>query len=161
MDLSFVICSLFLVSALHGSYSQDVRCGLLVQLQSNNQQYNRTYVTDVAAVHSISVHRQLSYAPCTHGQTFGSRGASIYVDKGCGAVFSLCYIDGDLKTGECRSYVQPQTCRYSSKDKIVSVEILRPLSQIPCVHNKNLFVSGPFLTVHRGCAAEFLVGVDS
>ncbi|KAK6186101.1 hypothetical protein SNE40_008203 [Patella caerulea] len=161
MEIKIVICSLILLAAVHESVVLNKKCGVLVKLESFSGRFKRSFLQDIATVTSIRVRRQLSRAPCIYGDSYGRRGSRIYVDKGCRAVFELCVIEGELKTGTCSSMgFQRKVCRVAEKGTIVSVEILAQYSNYPCIFGKSIFVNGLNIVVTHGCSAKILIGID-
>jgi hypothetical protein len=100
--------------------------------------------------------RQLSDAACTQGRTWGFEKDYIWVNRGCRGVFEAG--DGVANAGErvtCASAGRLARCAAETRR---GVELVRQLSDRPCVEGRSWGVESGFIWVSRGCRAEFQVG---
>lgn len=108
----------------------------------------------------VELSRQLSSAACIHDATWGAERGRIWVDRGCGAEFIVFTPresrarDGDRVICSSTNYRH----RYCSiSDRVKEVELVRRISDAPCVYGRSWGFERGRLWVDRGCAAEFEV----
>lgn len=103
--------------------------------------------------------RQMSKAPCVQGTTWNSDGRGIWVDQGCRGEFML----ERAGWGNGGSGATGQTFRCESRDgrwqqcatDARRVELVRQLSDKPCIRGRTWGTDARGVWVSGGCRAEF------
>lgn len=97
--------------------------------------------------------RQLSSTPCTEGSSWGMRGGSIWVDKGCRGLFRVGESGGRYSTTCGSENGRRQTCPWDRKrGKPV---LLEKLSASACTEGRSWGYDKQGLWVDEGCRARF------
>ena len=122
-------------------------------------------------IQSLRLHKQKSNSPCILGETFGYRGASIWVTEGCSGEFDVVsvaasesaadtspFFGGGTKKEKvkCRSKdFKLKTCRVDGP--IETLRVSKQKSNSPCIEGKSYGFKGDTIWVDKGCYAEFKV----
>jgi Protein of unknown function (DUF3011) len=112
---------------------------------------------------NVTLSRQISGARCIQGQSWGWDNHAIWVDRGCGAEFTIgdnwrgrpgTWQGGPRKTITCVSTEHRHNwCDMPRHD----VTVGRQISGAPCVQGQTWGWDNRSIWVDRGCRAEFLV----
>lgn len=98
--------------------------------------------------------RQLSDTPCREGVSWGTRGGSVWVDKGCRGVFRIGESTGRYSTTCASENGRRQTCAWDSKRG--KPLLLEALSKSPCVQGRSWgYDKKQGLWVDEGCRGRF------
>jgi hypothetical protein len=154
MRILFALSALLLANAAFaGSRSStEVRC------ESNDDKYRTCYVnrnlTDVRLVD------QLSHADCREGRSWGWDRDSIWVDRGCRAIFRAYYDDGGqgdiVRDLDCSSNGDRyQECYVNFR--VESVQVLEQHSSADCRADRTFGAGRDFVWVDRGCRGTFRI----
>lgn len=98
--------------------------------------------------------RQLSDTACTQGVSWGLRGGSIWVDKGCRGVFRIGESSGRYSVTCASENGRRTTCGWDAKRG--KPALLESLSKSPCVEGRSWgYDKRAGLWVDEGCRARF------
>jgi len=130
-----------------------------VVCESQNQKLTECRIEEGSAVRLV---RQLSDARCVQGESWGTRRATLWVDRGCRAEFEVrppaarnSTAGGAVTTLTCESnYNEYKECRIEERS---DVRLRRQLSRVQCVQGQTWGVRRNAIWVDRGCRAEFEV----
>ncbi len=123
-----------------------------ITCESVNGRYT-TCMTDTSG--GVTLQRQLSDSRCVENRTWGVNDQGIWVDQGCRGVFTVA---AGPTTLTCRSVnFKYQFCQIDTRG---GVRLARQLSDTRCTLNSSWGYDNRGIWVDRGCAAEFLVGVE-
>ena len=109
--------------------------------------------------------RQRSHAPCKEGDSWGYDEEGIWVDKGCGADFTL---GRGEKGGDVRSESAAETITCASEDGLRKVcpadtsngvQLVRQRTEAKCKEGSSWGRDTHGIWVDKGCQADFVVGV--
>ena len=149
----------FLVLLLLGisAEAESIHCG------SKDYRYN-TCQTSVYTRHVV-LKRQLSKSRCDYGTSWGYNSDSIWVDKGCEAIFETIESGGggggshnNEEQINCGSEdYRYNSCNVSIPGKIIYVQLVRQLSKSACVQGQSYGVSYDSIWVDKGCEGVFRV----
>lgn len=97
--------------------------------------------------------RQLSATDCVQGRTWGATAGKVWVEKGCRAEFAPLYAGREVK---CESSDgRGKTC---GKDLYGKADLIRQLSDTPCIEGTSWGLRGGEIWVDKGCRGVFRVG---
>ncbi len=123
-----------------------------IRCESVNGRYV-TCMTDTSG--GVTLKRQLSDTRCVENRTWGVNDRGIWVDKGCRGVFAVA---APPTTLTCQSLnFKYQFCQVDTRG---GVRLARQLSDTRCTLNRTWGFDNRGIWVDKGCAGEFLVGVD-
>lgn len=133
--------------------------GRVISCESRNYQ-NEFCAADDNVV-GATVVRQRSSTPCVQGRNWGWRANGIWVSGGCDADFEIQTVQrpgrvpggAGLMVCESREY-EYNLCRTG---RVRNVQIVRQLSQAPCVQGQSWGIERDGVWVDRGCEAEFRI----
>ncbi len=116
-------------------------------------------------INGATLVQQRSQAPCVQGQTWGVRADGIWVSGGCegdfqvqaGGYYAPAPLPAPTRPGlfvcESRNYAY-NVC---STGRVSSAQLVRQLSQAPCIEGSTWGVHRDGIWVDRGCEGEFEV----
>ncbi len=133
--------------------------GNVITCESRN--YQQDFCASSAPIVSATMVRQRSQTPCVRGQNWGWRANGIWVSGGCEADFQIQTSQrsgpstggGGLVACESREYGY----NLCPTGPIRNAQLVRQISQAPCVQGQTWGVSRDGLWVDRGCEAEFRI----
>lgn len=135
--------------------------GYVITCESRN--YQQDFCSSRDRIVSASVARQRSRTPCVLGQNWGWRPNGIWVSGGCEADFEIQTSQrqgqgpgpggGGLVVCESREYAY-SLCQTG---RIRNAQIVRQISQAPCVQGQTWGFTSDAIWVDRGCEAEFRI----
>lgn len=132
----------------------------VISCESRN--YEQDFCGSPETIVGATVARQRSRTPCVLGQNWGWRPNGIWVSGGCEADF-------EIQTTSPRSGPQPRAdgllvCESREYEynvcptgRIRNAQIVRQISQAPCIEGQTWGVSRDGIWVDRGCEAEFRI----
>lgn len=133
-----------------GGGDQVVRC------ESSNNRYNRCAVYGRGRPRLL---RQVSSAPCIEGRSWGAERDAVWVSNGCRGDFTSSGRGGWADSGygsrvfRCESNDQRyQQCAANIR---TAVQLIRQLSDAPCVEGRSWGYAKGGIWVSNGCRAEF------
>lgn len=106
----------------------------------------------------VRLARQISDSPCVFDRTWGWDTQGIWVNEGCRAEF----IAGTSETLSRRTIVcesQSNRRNHCPADTRLGLDLIRQLSDAPCVRNRTWGEDRDGIWVDQGCRAEFAVRV--
>ncbi len=148
----------FYVDGRYGSgngygYNQTVRC------ESRDGRYNRCALPTRGRV---VLSRRISSSPCIEGRSWGTDRNSVWVAQGCRADFSVIQMQGGWNYPEygiggrifrCESQDgRYQECEANTRS---GVQLIRQLSNAPCIEGRSWGYGRRGIWVAQGCRAEF------
>jgi hypothetical protein len=142
-----------------------------VRCESRNNRYNECHVGRWRGAELV---RQHSNADCIEGVSWGFRGDTIWVDRGCAADFAQGYgggygngngygygnhdsrpsSGGQVLRCKSRGY-EPNYCQADSRRSGVYIE--RQISKSPCIEGRTWGSDHRGIWVSQGCEADFRV----
>jgi hypothetical protein len=131
--------------------------GDIVNCNSNDGRLNRCAINGRGG--RVQLVRQMSNAPCIEGRTWGSDRNSIWVSQGCRGQFSVGRGGGWDESGyggrvfRCES-IDGRT-RECPANTRAGVQLVRVLSDAPCVQGRTWGYGRNGIWVAQGCRAEF------
>ncbi len=133
-----------------------------IHCTSTGYRYN-TCQTSVYTRHVV-LKRQLSKARCDYGTSWGYDGDSIWVDKGCEAIFETIEAGGGNGGNNNEEQIRCgstdyrySSCNVSIPGRIIYVQLLRQLSKSACLQGQSYGVNYDSVWVDRGCEGVFRV----
>ena len=130
-----------------------------VTCESRNYQYEFCPAGD--GIVGAAVARQRSRAPCTLGQTWGWRRNGVWVSGGCEADFEIqtSYRPSPPPSGAGHVVCESREYEYNlcQTGRVRGAQLVRQLSQAPCIEGQTWGVARDGIWVDRGCEAEFRI----
>ena len=133
-----------------------------VRCESRNNRYNECRVGRWRGAELV---RQHSNADCIEGTSWGFRGDTIWVDRGCAGDFAQGYGGGHGNQGggygggqivRCKSRgYEPNYCPADARRSGVYIE--RQVSKSPCIEGRTWGSDHRGIWVLQGCEADFRV----
>jgi hypothetical protein len=132
-----------------------------VRCESRENRYNECHV---GRWHGAELVRQHSRAACVEGRTWGLRGDTLWVDRGCAGDFRAAgggygnqgggYGGGQIVRCKSRGY-EPNYCPADARRSGVYLE--RQVSKSPCIEGRTWGSDHRGIWVSQGCEADFRV----
>lgn len=131
----------------------------LITCESRN--YQQDFCSSGETIVSAAVARQRSRTPCVLGQNWGWRANGIWVSGGCEADFEIqtSYRPGPLPGGAGLLVCESREYEYNvcPTGRIRNAQLVRQLSQAPCIQGQTWGIARDGIWVDRGCEAEFRI----
>ena len=135
-----------------------------------SENYQRGFCAAPTA-RGVRLVNQISEAPCVRGRTWWRDARGIVVSDGCAGEFQVGYRDDDYAWAPAVGAGQPYrpatlSCRSTDGRRRYcpadigdgAAQMVRQLSQAPCVYGRNWSYDDRGIWVADGCQAEFQVG---
>lgn len=139
----------FRIQGYRGGYGGTVRC------ESHDGRYNRCTVPGRGRPQLV---RQVSNSPCIEGRSWGADRNSVWVSQGCRADFASGRGGWDDsgyggRVFRCESIDnRPRECPANVRS---GVQLIRQLSNAPCIQGRSWGYGRVGIWVSNGCRAEF------
>lgn len=133
--------------------------GNLISCESRD--YRQEFCPSADTIVSASVARQKSRTPCVQGQNWGWRANGVWVSGGCEADFEIqtSYRPGPVPGGAGLMVCESREYEYNvcPTGRIRNAQLVRQISQAPCVQGQSWGISRDGIWVDRGCEGEFRI----
>ncbi len=133
--------------------------GNIITCESRN--YQQDFCSTPDTVVSATLVRQRSRTPCVQGRNWGWRANGIWVSGGCEADFQIqtSYRPGPLPGGAGLLVCESREYEYNvcPTGRMRSAQLVRQLSQAPCIQGQTWGTSRDGIWVDRGCEGEFRI----
>ena len=133
--------------------------GRVISCESRN--YQDEFCSAGENVVSAAVVQQRSSTPCVLNRNWGWRANGIWVSGGCEADFEIQTARGPGRGpgGPGLLVCESQEYRYNlcPTGRVRNVQIVRQLSQAPCIQGQSWGIERDGVWVDRGCEAEFRI----
>lgn len=167
-----IVLSMVVLIALpsRSAFSQDLNTRTL---ECKSENFRRTLCSIGSPIERIRLLEKKSDASCVNGSSYGFSGESIWVDKGCAAVFEVRF---NTRSGANRSFRSTASSRNNRRSvrfacksdnhqlgicyvagSIVDLSLLKKKSRAACTKNDSFGFQKDALWVKDGCEAEFEV----
>jgi hypothetical protein len=133
--------------------------GNRISCESRNYQYEFCAIAE--GIVGASLVRQRSRSACVEGRTWGWRPNGVWVSGGCEGDFEIrtSHRPSPPPSGPGHLVCESQNYAYNvcHTGRVQSAQLVRQLSQAPCIEGRTWGVARDGIWVDRGCEAEFRV----
>lgn len=131
----------------------------IITCESRN--YQQDFCETGGTIVGATMVQQRSRTPCIQGRNWGWRANGIWVSGGCEADFEIqtAYRPGPVPGGAGRLVCESREYEYNlcPTGRLRNAQIVRQISQAPCIEGQTWGVSRDGIWVDRGCEAEFRI----
>nr|BAP94526.1 D-galacturonic acid binding lectin precursor [Aplysia kurodai] len=155
-----VVLVLFSILAATRASSDQAMCDV-IRVESWNYKYAEKIVNGASYVLNMTVVDRQSAAACTLGESFGYQKATLWVDHGCRADFTVCYLP--VRPTECQVLrVESWNYKYAEQKVagaalFINMTVEDRQSEASCDLDKSFgfYNQNSTVWVNHGCRADF------
>ncbi|HVF65373.1 MAG TPA: DUF3011 domain-containing protein [Casimicrobiaceae bacterium] len=133
--------------------------GNVITCESRN--YQQDFCNTDFNIVSANLVRQKSRTPCVEGRNWGWRSNGIWVSGGCEGDFEVRTASrpGQVPSGAGHVVCESREYQYNlcPTGRVRDAQLVRQISQAPCIQGQTWGVTREGIWVDRGCEAEFRI----